>query len=586
MFGKTVVNRCYVCKRRKIKAGCDTKKPSCTQCIKGNFECKRDDTDLIFQFSSSSTRKKVEDDVALSRKKHVVKNRPGKVKVMFNHQSPENKGEKVLDQEICELQESRQIKDFSQPPVLQYANYGRVYKQNILDQLRAQFIPPLREHSLDDRAVKSLVNIGNNYTGSANGVTTLRSLFRPPCPAVFYSSEVVNGERSVLLEEILLAVSLSICAREVNDDRIMYGGLRRYSRAITMLRKRLETNNDWSVETRNEILMAQGLCAMFEYNGTNGNVVHLLNHLKGATRLVTYKGTYQRSSVAQDLLWELRLVENLMKPEEKVENSFNQAKAGPVPLTRVQFIFHLRCRRSSNLAKVNWLENVTSSLPLYGILDEIAILPNLLYEFDHTLPNNRTHLLLQLQSTLDIKSRIQNWRKGLDERITGQGYLSDSSEYYFSMPSTFSNQDRDPEEKTKGKLFPTTFQFYDSMIADALITWEGITIQLVSHITRLILLLSSSMSRIPERFSGFDKYSSAVRTCQHMEWFFDSRQASIGPLMVLMPLYIVKDTFNELHDEWEHTGGLEGRDCKRELLWVDMMGERMRCAGYPLFEAV
>jgi hypothetical protein len=228
----------------------------------------------------------------------------------------------------------------------------------------------------------------------------------------------------------------------------------------------------------------------------------------------------------------------------------------------------------------------------------------------HSFPESVLHarsrtiqqiLLPLLRSAQFILKKLKTWESGLqnqDERV----------QLYLCRFSSWNNATRDPDESLYGKIFPVSYTFPSFELAAALIYHEAVktfVLELIGDITQyienrserfpsLVVAGSPTMIEVNEiAKSGNTEATSsnisprsvadlrcasidaASRICSSLEYFFEKDMKVIGRMVSLFP-------FETAHRIFKKDGSaLERNRCRRELLFCDMVVERLQREGIP-----
>jgi hypothetical protein len=265
------------------------------------------------------------------------------------------------------------------------------------------------------------------------------------------------------------------------------------------------------------------------------------------------------------------------------------------------------------------LENAHATAPLQRLLNIAYLVPPLMERFylmrnqrsDHySFPESVLHtrsqdiqqiLLRLLRSAQTIMNKLETWESGLqnqDERV----------QLYLCRFSSWNNATRGPGESLYGKIFPVSYTFPSFELAAALIYHEAVKTfvpELIGDITqyiegRLEIFSSLVVASYPTVIEVDDIVKSgntgvtsgdtsprsvadlrrasidgASHICSSIEYLFEKDKKVIGRMVSLF-------SFKTAHRIFKKYGGaFERNRCRRELLFYDMVVERLQREGIP-----
>jgi hypothetical protein len=267
------------------------------------------------------------------------------------------------------------------------------------------------------------------------------------------------------------------------------------------------------------------------------------------------------------------------------------------------------------------LKDAHTTTPLQLLLDIAYLVPPLMEQFDsigtQTLDQNRSPesvprirsqsiqqiLSRLLRSAQSILRRLKTWEAGLQNHDEGV-------QLFISRFSSWSNASRDQDESLCGKIFAVSYTFPSFELAAALVYHEAVKIfvlELIGDIKQYIENrlegFSCSVAAGPNTMGKADdmikggiagttsedislrsvadlhqaSLDAARQICSSLEYFFERDKKMIGRMVALFPFETAHRIFKK------HGIAGAGNGCRRELLFCDMVNERLQTEGISTF---
>jgi len=257
--------------------------------------------------------------------------------------------------------------------------------------------------------------------------------------------------------------------------------------------------------------------------------------------------------------------------------------------------------------------------PLQRLLDIAYLVPPIMEQFDSIRtqgsdgssppesapkkrrPSTQNMLSQLLCSTHSVWSELQTWEAGLQNH-------DESVQLYISRFSSWSNASRDQEEEVYGKIIAVSYSFPSFELGVALIYKAAVEIFVVELMADLKQDIGDRLGGMPvsaaASLNDVGKVDDAVesivagtptedmlsrsiedlnqmaldsarRICSAFEYFFEEDKKRIGRMVALFPFETAYRTFKK------HASDGDGNDCRRELLFCEMVNEKLHSEGIP-----
>lgn len=238
--------------------------------------------------------------------------------------------------------------------------------------------------------------------------------------------------------------------------------------------------------------------------------------------------------------------------------------------------------------------------------DSIRTQPSDQYSFPESalharIPSIHRRLSRLLCFAQSILRKIETWKANLQNH-------DEEVQLYISRLSSWSNAPRDQDELLRGKIFAVSYTFPSFELAAALVYHEATKIfvlELIGDITRHIRdrfeELSSPVTAGPNTISEADNAINGVlagtisedislgsaadlrqtsldaarQICSSLEYFFEQDKKVVGRLVSLFPFETAHRAFKKYGSAGDRNG------CRRELLFCEMVAERLQREGIP-----